>query len=72
MPDDQSTEKSDLLERLGARVERVRPTSIVDQNQFVNVARTLDARISSSGTVVVSGNPQISSHLSGSGRVRRR
>ncbi len=39
MPDDQSTEKSDLLLKLGAEVERVRPTSIVDQNQFVNKAR---------------------------------
>ena len=39
MPDDQATEKSDLLIKLGATVERVRPASIVDQNQFVNVAR---------------------------------
>ncbi|KAF2754069.1 transmembrane protein [Pseudovirgaria hyperparasitica] len=40
MPDDQATEKSDLLLRLGAVVERVRPASIVDKNQFVNRART--------------------------------
>ena len=40
MPDDQATEKSDLLLRLGAVVERVRPASIVDQNQFVNKARS--------------------------------
>lgn len=39
MPDDQSVEKSDLLLKLGAEVERVRPASIVDQNQFVNHAR---------------------------------
>lgn len=39
MPDDQATEKSDLLLKLGATVERVRPASIVDQNQFVNTAR---------------------------------
>ena len=39
MPDDQATEKSDLLLKLGAEVERVRPASIVDQNQFVNMAR---------------------------------
>lgn len=39
MPDDQATEKSDLLLKLGATVERVRPASIVDQNQFVNMAR---------------------------------
>jgi cysteine synthase A len=39
MPDDQATEKSDLLLKLGATVERVRPASIVDQDQFVNMAR---------------------------------
>ena len=39
MPDDQALEKSDLLLKLGATVERVRPASIVDQNQFVNMAR---------------------------------
>lgn len=39
MPDDQAVEKSDLLLKLGATVERVRPASIVDQNQFVNMAR---------------------------------
>lgn len=40
MPDDQATEKSDLLLKLGAVVERVRPAPIVDQNQFVNKARS--------------------------------
>ncbi|KAI9818962.1 MAG: hypothetical protein M1832_004130 [Thelocarpon impressellum] len=39
MPDDQSAEKSDLLLKLGAEVERVRPAPIVDQGQFVNRAR---------------------------------
>lgn len=39
MPDDQASEKSDLLLKLGATVERVRPASIVDQDQFVNMAR---------------------------------
>lgn len=39
MPDDQAAEKSDLLLKLGAIVERVRPASIVDQDQFVNLAR---------------------------------
>lgn len=39
MPDDQASEKSDLLLKLGATVERVRPASIVDTNQFVNMAR---------------------------------
>ena len=39
MPDDVSVEKVDLLRKLGATVERVRPASIVDQDQFVNMAR---------------------------------
>ncbi|KAI9699176.1 MAG: hypothetical protein M1820_007255 [Bogoriella megaspora] len=41
MPSDQATEKSDLLLKLGAEVERVPPASIVDINHFVNKARTL-------------------------------
>ncbi|KAF2739291.1 PALP-domain-containing protein [Polyplosphaeria fusca] len=40
MPDDMAVEKSDLLLKLGAEVERVRPAPIVDQNQFVNLARS--------------------------------
>lgn len=39
MPNDQATEKSDLLLKLGAIVERVKPASIVDKSQFVNLAR---------------------------------
>jgi cysteine synthase A len=39
MPDDMAIEKSDLLLKLGAEVERVRPAPIVDQKQFVNLAR---------------------------------
>jgi len=39
MPDDQATEKSDLLLKLGAEVERVRPAPIADPNHFVNLAR---------------------------------
>ncbi|QRC98293.1 hypothetical protein JI435_043730 [Parastagonospora nodorum SN15] len=39
MPNDMATEKSELLLKLGAEVERVRPAPIVDQNQFVNLAR---------------------------------
>ena len=38
MPDDQAVEKSQLLAGLGAEVERVRPASIVDKGQFVNLA----------------------------------
>jgi len=36
----------------------------------VNVARTLEAHLSGSGSVLVSGHPQITSRTSGSGRVR--
>lgn len=39
MPSDVAIEKSDLLLKLGAIVERVKPSSIVDQDQFVNTAR---------------------------------
>lgn len=41
MPDDQAHEKSDLLLRLGATVDRVTPAPIVDQQHFVNRARNL-------------------------------
>lgn len=41
MPDDQAQEKSDLLLRLGAIVDRVTPAPIVDQRHFVNRARNL-------------------------------
>jgi cysteine synthase len=44
MPSDQSVEKSDLLRKLGAKVTRVPPAPIVDQEHFVNVARTLAGR----------------------------
>ncbi|RUO96356.1 tryptophan synthase beta subunit-like PLP-dependent enzyme [Jimgerdemannia flammicorona] len=39
MPDDQAREKYELLEKLGAHVESVRPVSIVDKRQFVNLAK---------------------------------
>ncbi|KAJ9610036.1 Cysteine synthase 2 [Cladophialophora chaetospira] len=41
MPNDQSHEKSNLLLKLGAVVERVPPAPIVDQAHFVNRARNL-------------------------------
>ena len=41
MPSDQATEKSDLLSKLGAMVERVSPAPIVDQAHYVNRARYL-------------------------------
>ncbi|KAJ2740912.1 Cysteine synthase 2 [Coemansia sp. BCRC 34301] len=39
MPSDQALEKSQLLQRYGATVERVAPASIVDAGNFVNMAR---------------------------------
>lgn len=50
MPSDVSTEKSDLLLKLGAIVQRVPPASIVDKNQFVNTARDLAVSHSSSSS----------------------
>ncbi|EIN11555.1 PALP-domain-containing protein [Punctularia strigosozonata HHB-11173 SS5] len=39
MPDDVAMEKVQALQALGADVERVRPASIVDKKQFVNLAK---------------------------------
>lgn len=39
MPDDVAVEKVKTLEALGADIIRVRPASIVDKKQFVNLAR---------------------------------
>lgn len=43
MPSDQATEKSDLLLKLGAVVDRVPPAPIVDPMHYVNRARKLAA-----------------------------
>ncbi|KAL3503613.1 hypothetical protein ACH5RR_038062 [Cinchona calisaya] len=39
IPDDAAIEKSQILEALGAMVERVRPVSITHKDHFVNIAR---------------------------------
>jgi cysteine synthase A len=39
MPDDVAQEKVNALQALGADVQRVRPASIVDKKQYVNIAR---------------------------------
>jgi cysteine synthase A len=39
VPEDVGLEKVELLAKLGAIVERVKPASIVDKSQFVNLAR---------------------------------
>ncbi|MCJ1402497.1 hypothetical protein MMC11_005717 [Xylographa trunciseda] len=51
MPSDQSIEKSSLLLRLGAIVERVPPAPIVDPAHFVNRARSLAAAHTASPTL---------------------
>ncbi|KAL1954706.1 hypothetical protein VTO42DRAFT_810 [Malbranchea cinnamomea] len=48
MPSDQSLEKSDLLLKLGAVVDRVPPAPIVETGHFVNRARSLAKSHSSS------------------------
>ncbi len=50
MPSDQAIEKSDLLLKLGAIVERVPPAPIVDPMHFVNRARNLAAEHTSDST----------------------
>ncbi|KAF2155807.1 PALP-domain-containing protein [Myriangium duriaei CBS 260.36] len=55
MPSDQSAEKSSLLLKLGAIVERVPPASIVDTSQFVNMARSRAAEHTSSETHIGRG-----------------
>lgn len=60
LPDDTSLEKIALLENLGARVYKVRPASIVDDNQYVNFARNeankinkaADAAFAHDGTIL--------------------
>ncbi|KAL0560667.1 hypothetical protein IC582_001077 [Cucumis melo] len=39
IPDDAAIEKSQILEALGAHVERVRPVSITHRDHYVNIAR---------------------------------
>lgn len=48
MPDDQAREKSDLLERLGATVERVPVQPITSPQHFVNLARSKAAALTAS------------------------
>ena len=49
MPNDQAQEKYQILEKLGAIVEKVLPASIVDPSHFVNVARQRAHEINESG-----------------------
>jgi cysteine synthase A len=55
MPNDQSTEKSDLLHHLGATVERVTPAPITSTEHFVNLAATRAREQTASGNDVSKG-----------------
>ncbi|KAJ6103386.1 Cysteine synthase 2 [Penicillium sp. IBT 16267x] len=53
MPSDQAIEKSDLLLKLGAIVDRVPPAPIVEKENFVNRARALATAHTASTSVTV-------------------
>ena len=58
MPSDQAIEKSDLLLKLGAIVDRVPPAPIVEKDNFVNRARDLaQAHTQKSTTTQTESNP---------------
>ncbi|PLB34394.1 putative cysteine synthase [Aspergillus candidus] len=60
MPSDQAIEKSDLLLKLGAIVDRVPPAPIVEKDNFVNRARSLArAHTASSGTNSGTSTPDV-------------
>ncbi|KAK9383470.1 tryptophan synthase beta subunit-like PLP-dependent enzyme [Kockiozyma suomiensis] len=50
LPSDTSVEKINLLEKLGAVVEKVPPAGIVDKRQYVNMARTRAAQHNASSS----------------------
>ncbi|KAI0065997.1 PALP-domain-containing protein [Artomyces pyxidatus] len=50
MPDDVAVEKVKALQALGADVKRVRPASIVDKKQYVNLAREYALHFTSTNT----------------------
>lgn len=55
-PESVAMEKVHMLEALGAKVERVRPASIIDERQFVNLARS---RALAFGQTVLTSLPDI-------------
>jgi len=62
MPDDVAFEKVKALEALGADVERVRPASIVDKKQYVNLAREYALHFTNTGTRGASNGSPSSNH----------
>ncbi|KAN0116367.1 PALP domain containing protein [Russula decolorans] len=63
MPDDIALEKVKVLEALGADIERVRPASIVDKKQYVNLAREYALHFTNSGTRGASKRSPSSNHV---------
>lgn len=61
MPSDQAMEKSDLLLKLGAVVDRVPPAPIVEQGNFVNRARNLAQARTASSTASIIEKPSAAS-----------
>lgn len=50
IPDDTSAEKVQLLESYGAQVEKVKPASIVDPEQYTNAAKKAAAKLANDAT----------------------
>ncbi|OAX34533.1 PALP-domain-containing protein [Rhizopogon vinicolor AM-OR11-026] len=63
MPDDVAQEKVNALQALGADVQRVRPASIVDKKQYVNLARRAAVEFGRSGIVKSLEDAHISHEL---------
>lgn len=55
LPDDTSPEKLSLLESLGAEVNKVKPASIVDPNQYVNASKKACDELNQNETAEVKG-----------------
>lgn len=55
LPDDTSNEKLQLLESYGAVIEKVKPASIVDPNQYVNAARKAAFKLQNDKSVRANG-----------------
>lgn len=55
LPDDTSNEKLQLLESYGAVIEKVKPASIVDPNQYVNAARKAAFKMQNDESIKANG-----------------
>ncbi|XP_039137162.1 cysteine synthase 2 [Dioscorea cayenensis subsp. rotundata] len=64
IPDDAAIEKSEILEVLGATVERVRPVSITHRDHYVNIARR---RASEANKLAANGYRQCNGHSTEAG-----